>query len=116
MMRYNGKCLLIDCGEGTQIAMKEASLPFKPLSVICLTHFHADHISGLPGLLLSMGGEGRTDPVVIIGPGNVQKYISSLLIIAPELPFEVICVPINEKLKRLFLTDFILPLSTSTIQ
>lgn len=106
MMRYNGKCLLIDCGEGTQIAMKEASLPFKPLGIICLTHYHADHISGLPGLLLSMGGEGRTDPVIIIGPGNVQRYISSLLIIAPELPFEVICVPINEKVETFAFDGF----------
>ena len=55
MARYNGQSILIDCGEGTQIAMKEKGWSPKPIDVICFTHFHADHISGLPGMLLTMG-------------------------------------------------------------
>ena len=49
MTRYNGSQLLIDCGEGTQIALKEKGWSFKPIDVICFTHYHGDHISGLPG-------------------------------------------------------------------
>ena len=52
MMRYNGKSILIDCGEGTQIAMREKGWSPNPIDIICFTHFHADHISGLPGMLL----------------------------------------------------------------
>ena len=55
MMRYNGKSILIDCGEGTQIAMREKGWSPNPIDIICFTHFHADHISGLPGMLLTMG-------------------------------------------------------------
>ena len=55
MTRYNGSSLLIDCGEGTQVAIKEKGWSFKPIDVICFTHYHGDHISGLPGLLLTMG-------------------------------------------------------------
>ncbi len=55
MVRYNGSSLLIDCGEGTQIAIKEKGWSFKPIDVICFTHYHGDHISGLPGLLLNNG-------------------------------------------------------------
>ena len=55
MTRFNGSSLLIDCGEGTQIAIKEKGWSFKPIDVICFTHYHGDHISGLPGLLLTMG-------------------------------------------------------------
>ena len=68
LMRYNGSSLLIDCGEGTQIAIKEKGWTFKPIDVICFTHYHADHISGLPGLLLSMGNAERTEPLTMIGP------------------------------------------------
>ena len=60
MVRYNGKSILIDCGEGTQIAMKEKGWSPKPIDVICFTHFHADHISGLPGMLFN-NGKCRTD-------------------------------------------------------
>ena len=63
MMRYNGSSILIDCGEGTQIAIKEKGWSFKPIDVICFTHFHGDHISGLPGLLLTMGNADRKEPL-----------------------------------------------------
>lgn len=89
IFRYNGHCILTDCGEGTQIALKSALFTFKPIDVICLTHFHADHVSGLPGMLLSMGNEGRAEPVLIIGPRGTRKVVSSLRVIAPGLPFEV---------------------------
>ena len=56
MMRYNGKSILIDCGEGTQIAMREKGWSPNPIDIICFTHFHADHISGLPG----MGASGKS--------------------------------------------------------
>ena len=55
MTRYNGSSLMIDCGEGTQIAVKQKGWSFNPIDVICFTHYHADHISGLPGLLLTIG-------------------------------------------------------------
>ena len=89
MMRCNGSSLLIDCGEGTQIAIREKGWSFHPIDVICITHFHGDHISGLTGLLLSMGNADRTEPVTIIGPKNVERVVNSLRIIAPELPFEL---------------------------
>ena len=67
MTRYNGSSLLIDCGEGTQVAIKEKGWTFKPIDAICFTHYHADHISGLPGLLLTMGNTDRREPLTMIG-------------------------------------------------
>ncbi|MCH5281980.1 MAG: ribonuclease Z [Lachnospiraceae bacterium] len=89
MARYNGKSILIDCGEGTQIAMKEKGWSPKPIDIICFTHYHADHISGLPGMLLTMGNAERTEPLLLIGPKGLKRVVSSLRVIAPELPFPV---------------------------
>lgn len=96
MLRYNGKSILIDCGEGTQVAMKEKGWSPKPIDIICFTHYHADHISGLPGMLLTMGNAERTEPLILIGPKGLTRVVSALRVIAPELPFEIKCREIEE--------------------
>lgn len=95
MARYHGQSILIDCGEGTQIAMKEKGWSPKPIDVICFTHFHADHISGLPGMLLTMGNAERTEPLLLVGPKGLARVVASLRIIAPELPFEIECMELT---------------------
>lgn len=89
MVRYNGSSLLIDCGEGTQIAIKEKGWSFKPIDVICFTHYHGDHISGLPGLLLTMGNADRKEPLTLVGPKGLERVVNALRVIAPELPFPI---------------------------
>lgn len=96
MVRYNGSSLLIDCGEGTQIAIKEKGWSFKPIDVICFTHYHGDHISGLPGMLLTMGNADRTEPLTLIGPKGLERVVSALRVIAPELPFKINYIEITE--------------------
>jgi len=87
--RINGSILLIDCGEGTQITLKQLGWGFKRLDYICITHFHADHISGLPGLLLTVGNSGRTEPLTIVGVLGIRNVVEHLRVIAPELPYEI---------------------------
>lgn len=89
MVRYNGMNVLIDCGEGTQVSIKQQGWSVKPIDVICFTHFHADHISGLPGLLLTLGNAERREPVTMIGPKRLEKIVNALRMIAPELPFSI---------------------------
>lgn len=91
MLRYNGKSILIDCGEGTQVAMREKGWSPKPIDIICFTHYHADHISGLPGMLLTMGNAERTEPLTLIGPKGLNRVVAALRVIAPELPFQIEC-------------------------
>lgn len=105
MLRHNGSCTLIDCGEGTQLSVKECGFTFKPIDRICITHFHADHMSGIPGLLLSMGNEGRTEPLTMIGPVGLERVVNSLRVIAPELPFEINFVEQSGKVAELSWED-----------
>ena len=103
MLRYNGSSLLIDCGEGTQMTIREKGWSVNPIDTICITHFHADHISGLPGILLAMGNSERTKPLTMIGPRGLEKVVRSLRIIAPELPFDIRFIELNspqEEIRR----------------
>ena len=106
MTRYNGSSLLIDCGEGTQLAIKECGWSFNPIDTICFTHYHADHISGLPGLLLTMGNADRTKPVTMIGPKGLEKVVNSLRVIAPELPFKINFIELNEDIQTIHINGY----------
>ena len=108
MTRLNGSSLLIDCGEGTQIAIKEKGWSFHSIGIICFTHYHGDHISGLPGLLLSMGNAERTEPVTIVGPKGLERVVNALRVIAPELPFELKFIELTQSHETIELKDYII--------
>lgn len=106
MARCQGSNLLIDCGEGTQIALKEKGWSPKPIDVICFTHYHADHISGLPGLLLTMGNAERTEPLTLIGPKGLERVVGALRMIAPELPFPLRFIELTEPREQIRLEPY----------
>lgn len=106
MVRCDGSSILIDCGEATQLAIKKAELPTKPIDYILFTHFHADHISGLPGLLLEMKNSDRTEKVIIAGPKGVEKIVKSLCIIATELPFKIEFIELDDEFNKFKIFPF----------
>lgn len=107
MMRLNGSSLMVDCGEGTQVTLKEQGWSPKPIDTICFTHYHADHISGLPGLLLTMGNAERTEPLLLVGPKGLERVVGALRVIAPELPFPIIYHELKEKEEELQIKDYV---------
>jgi ribonuclease Z len=89
LLRYKGRLILFDCGEGTQISLRVLGWGIKDIDLILISHIHGDHVTGLPGLLLTLGNAGRTDAVQIAGPAGLSRIVESLLAVAPFLPFEV---------------------------
>ena len=106
MTRFNGSSLLIDCGEGTQVSIREKGWSVNPIDTICFTHYHGDHISGLPGLLLSMGNAERTNPLTMIGPKGLSKVVNSLRIIAPGLPFDIEYIELDGQVQDLVMKGY----------
>jgi len=106
IVRYNGTDILIDCGEGTQVALKEKGWSPKPIDMILFTHYHADHISGLPGMFLNIANSERTEPITLVGPRGLRKVVESLLVIAPQLTFEINYIEIEGNSQRIEFKDF----------
>jgi ribonuclease Z len=91
LVRFGGRLLLIDCGEGTQVAVRERAWGLRNLDVILLTHMHGDHVLGVPGLLLTLAftGKDQNEPLTICGPEPLLDVLSGLMVVAPRLPFPV---------------------------
>jgi len=75
--KLSGTFWLFDCGEGTQQQIKKSSLKMSCLEKIFISHFHGDHVFGLPGLLSTRGLEGITKPVTIYAPEGMEQFIES---------------------------------------
>lgn len=113
---YNGKAILIDCGEGTQVAVAEHGLKMSRIEMILITHSHADHVTGLPGLLLSIGNCSRTQPLDIYTPESALKTVKSLMAVCGKLPYEVRLHILPDRSPTAFTADCIDPmLMISTI-
>ncbi len=89
LVRCGANLVLIDCGEGTQIPWKSLGWGFRQLGAICLTHMHADHVAGLPGILFMVAHAGRTEPLDIYGPPGTSYVVDGLCRIAAEFPFPI---------------------------
>ncbi len=98
IMRLNGRLLLVDCGEGTQVSLKKIGWGFKAIDAIVFTHYHADHISGLVGMLLAIANSGREEKIKLIGPKGLKFAADGLLRIAQELPFEIEYIELEENM------------------
>ena len=75
LLRREGDLFLFDCGEGTQVALRKLSLRWKKISVILISHTHADHVTGLPGILMLSSQVDRSEPLYIIGPPKIKEFV-----------------------------------------
>lgn len=96
LVRSAGNLILFDCGEGTQIPWKQFKWGFRRLEAICLSHHHADHVAGLPGILHTVAHAGRTEPLHIYGPPETGRIVAGLRVIAPDLPYDVVIHELEE--------------------
>src|SRR5712691_8200514 len=89
LVRRGGDRLLFDCAEGTQRQLLRSSVGLVELPEIFLTHFHADHVLGLPGMLKTFSLRGRELPLVVYGPRGLVELVGSLKRVIGKLSYPV---------------------------
>lgn len=77
LLRRKGDLFLFDCGEGTQVSLKRLNLKWKKIDAIFISHTHADHVTGLPGILMLNSQVERTEPLYIYGPPKIKEYVET---------------------------------------
>lgn len=96
LVRREGELFLFDCGEGTQVSLKMLNLKWKKISAIFISHMHADHVTGLPGLLMLSSQVDREDPLYIYGPARLGEYIeASKKILDMYINYEIKFIPVE---------------------
>ncbi len=96
MVRRNGELFLFDCGEGTQVSLKMLNLHWKRINRIFISHMHADHVTGLPGLLMLSSQVERTEPLYIYGPDKLKDYIdANRRLLDMYINYEIKFVPVQ---------------------
>ena len=113
-INYKVRKMLIDCGEGTQVAMKKYNCGFKTIDLILITHLHGDHIIGLIGLLQTMGNSGKTDDLTIVGPVGITDAMNAIKVLVEYLPYRVYVIE-NPKEKFSLEHDILKDIDISTI-
>ncbi len=97
LLRREGDLFLFDCGEATQISLKKLNLRWKNISTIFISHTHADHVTGLPGILMLSSQVDRTEPLYIIGPPKIKEFVeTSIKVLDMYINYEIIVQEINE--------------------
>ena len=77
LLRREGDLFLFDCGEGTQVSLRRLNLKWKKIDAIFISHTHADHVTGLPGILMLNAQVDRTEPLYIYGPPKIKEYVET---------------------------------------
>ena len=77
LLRRDGDLFLFDGGEGTQVSLRRLNLKWKKINAIFVSHTHADHVTGLPGILMLNAQVERTEPLFIFGPPKIKEYIET---------------------------------------
>lgn len=95
LLRREGELFLFDCGEGTQVSLRRLNLRWKKISAIFVSHSHADHVTGLPGMLMLSAQVERDDPLVIVGPPKTREFVEAnrrILDMYIDYPIEIVDV------------------------
>ncbi len=78
LVRREGELFLFDCGEGTQIGLRRLNLRWKKITSIFISHTHADHVTGLPGILMLSSQVDRDEPLYIYGPPKIREFVEAM--------------------------------------
>ncbi len=96
LLRREGELFLFDCGEGTQVSLRKLNLKWKKISAIFISHTHADHVTGLPGIMMLSSQVDREEPLYIVGPPKTKEYVQmSMKVLDMYINYEVKVIEIE---------------------
>lgn len=105
LLHAGGRFFLIDCGEGTQIRLRQFGINPSKIQHIFISHLHGDHVFGLFGLLSTLGMMGRKLPLYLYGPVTLEAYMQSYYVFFGPLPFELVITSPVEDMEFIFESD-----------
>ena len=101
LLRREGELFLFDCGEGTQVSLRRLNLKWKKISAIFISHTHADHVTGLPGMLMLSSQVERDEPLYVIGPPKIRDFVdASREVLEMYINYEIIVKEIENSGQR----------------
>lgn len=97
LVRREGSLFLFDAGEGTQVSLRLLNLKWKKIDAIFISHMHADHVTGLPGLLMLSSQVDREEPLYIFGPEKLKEYVDqNRRILDMYINYDIVVIPAKE--------------------
>jgi len=97
LLRREGDLFLFDAGEGTQVSLRALNLKWKRINAIFISHTHADHVTGLPGMLMLSSQVDRSEPLYIIGPPRVKEYVDTARrVLEMYINYDIVVQEIND--------------------
>ena len=117
VIELRGKQFMIDCGEGTQLQLRRSKINFNKIQAVFISHIHGDHCFGLIGMISTFGLQGRTAPLHVYSPKELEQMLTAQVsLFCPHLSFEVVFHAVDPQVQKVVFEDNSLTVETIPLE
>ena len=117
VIELRGKQFMIDCGEGTQLQLRRSKINFNKIQAVFISHIHGDHCFGLIGMISTFGLQGRTAPLHVYSPKELEQMLTDQVsLFCPHLSFEVVFHAVDPNVQKVVFEDNSLTVETIPLE